>query len=227
MLKIHISEYDPTWPASFSLIKESLTTILTASAVPILAIEHIGSTSVPGLAAKPIIDIDIVVPPASLIPAIQALSFGGYTFSPENNGIDRLSFRWSGHTHDSGASRPTEDGEVRRAVYLNMPTGISLQNHLAVRSVLRSSPGFVAEYSEVKRRLAEREFSGIGAYGGGKSEVLRKILGRSEIGVEAMEGITRLNPVGAEVKGDGGELRSFAIGLTGGGEGTRPTPRLH
>ena len=57
--------------------------------------------------------------------------------------------------------------------------------------------------------------------------MLRKILQRSEIGVEAMEGITRLNPVGTELKGDMGELRSFAIGLTGGGEGTRPRPRLH
>jgi len=201
MLKIHISKYDATWPASFSLIKESLTSILTAFDVPILAIEHIGSTSVPNLAAKPIIDIDIVVAPASLITAVQALSFGGYTFSPENNGIDRMSFRWKGHTHDSGASRPTEDGEVRRAVYLNMPSGISLQNHLAVRQVLRSNSELVAEYSEVKRKLAEREFSGIGVYGSGKSEVLRKILQRSEIGVEAMEGITRLNPVGKEVKG--------------------------
>ena len=108
-----------------------------------------------------------------------------------------------------------------------MPTGISLQNHLAVRSVLRSNPELVEEYSEVKRKLAEREFSGISAYGRGKSAILRKILQSSEIGVEAMEGIARLNPVGAEVKGDGGELRSFAIGLTGGGEGTRPTPRLH
>jgi GrpB-like predicted nucleotidyltransferase (UPF0157 family) len=221
MLKIHISEYDPTWPATFSLIAASLATILTASGVPVLAIEHIGSTSVPNLAAKPIIDIDIVVAPTSIIAATQALSFGGYTFNPENNGIDRMSFRWKGHTHDSGASRPTEDGEVRRAVYLNMPTGISLQNHLAVREVLRGDPALVEEYSEVKRRLAEREFSGIGAYGGGKSEILRKILQRSEIGVEAMQGTTMLNPVGTEVKSSVGELHSFAIRLNGSGESTR------
>jgi len=218
MLKIQISEYDPTWPAIFERIKESLTAILTASGVPILAIEHIGSTSVPNLAAKPIIDIDIVVAPTSITAAYQALSFGGYAFNPENTGIDRMSFRWNGHTHDSGASRPTEDGEVRRAVYLNMPGGVSLQNHLAVREVLRRDEGLREEYSEVKRRLAEQEFSGIGAYGGAKSAVLRKILGRSEIGTEAMEGITSVNPVGKEVRAEGREMRGFAIGLTGGGE---------
>jgi len=220
MLKIHISEYDPRWPASFERIKESLTSILTASGVPVVTIEHIGSTSVPGLAAKPIIDVDIVVAPTSIIAATQALSFGGYTFSPENNGIDRMSFRWKGHTHDSGASRPTEDGEVRRAVYLNIPTGISLQNHLAVRKVLRSDPELVQEYSEVKRRLAEREFSGIGAYGGGKSAVLRKILQQSEIAVGAMEDIIRLNPIGPEVRRTLGELHTFAIKLNESGEST-------
>ena len=123
--------------------------------------------------------------------------------------------------HDSGASRPTEDGEVRRAVYLNMPTGISLQNHLAVREVLRSDPQLVEEYSEVKRRLAEQQFSGIGAYGSAKSAPLRKILQRSDIGVGAMKGITRLNPVGAEAKITPGELHSYAISLSGGDEDTR------
>jgi GrpB-like predicted nucleotidyltransferase (UPF0157 family) len=116
------------------------------------------------------------------MPAITALSHANYTFSPEPTGIDRLSFRWKGHTHDSGASFTTEDGEARRAVYLNVPGGVALANHLAVREVLRTDRGMREEYARVKLALAERQFSGIGAYGAAKGEILRRILERSEVG---------------------------------------------
>lgn len=57
MQPIIIQEYDPTWPRDFATLKAGLWTLVNDLA---LSIEHVGSTSVPGLAAKPIIDIDIV-----------------------------------------------------------------------------------------------------------------------------------------------------------------------
>ena len=57
---IEVSEYDPAWPERFERLRAEYARALAAG-VPAAAIEHVGSTSVPGLAAKPIIDVDIVV----------------------------------------------------------------------------------------------------------------------------------------------------------------------
>jgi GrpB-like predicted nucleotidyltransferase (UPF0157 family) len=182
MLKINVVPYDPFWPAHFLRLRHELAHIL--SPIPILNIHHVGSTSIPLLSAKPIIDIDIVVPLPSLLPAITLLCASNYTFNPEplRIGLHRLSFRWKGHTHDQGASRPTEDGEVRRMVYLNVPGGEQLLNHLNVRAVLRRDAVLREEYAAVKIGLAEKTFEDIGAYGAAKAEVLVRILEAVEVG---------------------------------------------
>ncbi|KAH7395219.1 grpb/dephospho-CoA kinase [Phaeosphaeria sp. MPI-PUGE-AT-0046c] len=190
-MRIQIIEFDPSWPQAFSRIKQSLTSILDD--IPILSIEHVGSTAVPGMASKPIIDIDIIVDPRNLPETCSALSTNGYTYNPEPRGIDRMSFRYNKHVHDSGATRQTEDGDIRRAVYVNMPEGVALKNHLAVRGVLMKHPELVAEYSRVKRELAAREFESIGMYVQGKNAVLEKILARVDLGEEEWNAIRHFN----------------------------------
>ncbi|HLU31019.1 MAG TPA: GrpB family protein, partial [Acidimicrobiia bacterium] len=58
-MRIEVVAYDPGWPERFEAIRAQLGEALNA--VEVLAIEHVGSTSVPGLAAKPVIDVDVVV----------------------------------------------------------------------------------------------------------------------------------------------------------------------
>ncbi|WWD18256.1 hypothetical protein CI109_102706 [Kwoniella shandongensis] len=176
-MRVTVSEYDPTWPTTFQQLKADLLALLHP--LPIVAIEHVGSTSVPGLAAKPIIDIDIVVEPAYIIQAFSALSRKGYTYSPENWG-DRASFRWNGHTHDQGASRPTEDGLPRRMVYLNLPEGKELKKHLVLKRVLLQDDALRDEYAGVKRELAEKEHEHIGAYGSEKGNIIGRIYAKGE-----------------------------------------------
>ena len=187
-MRILILPHDPTWAPSFLKIKSSLLAILAD--IPILAIEHIGSTSIP---AKPILDIDIVVPSPHFPATCHALARNGYTYNPEPGGMDRMSFRYNAHLpHDAGATQPTPDGEVRRAVYVNMPEGEMLRNHLAVRQVLRQSPKLVEEYGRIKLELAGREFESIGMYGAAKNEVLRKVLAKAEeMGEDGWEAIYR------------------------------------
>lgn len=68
--------YDPTWPHLFRSMKERLQELLVGSEA---VIEHVGSTAVPGLPAKPIVDIDVVVPSSPDIPdAVRRLESGGY-----------------------------------------------------------------------------------------------------------------------------------------------------
>lgn len=191
VLQIAIQEYDPAWAHHFQRIRSELAEILVD--VSCLSIEHVGSTAIPGLAAKPIIDIDIVVEPRFFPSAASALSYGGYIFKPEPTGIDRMSFRYVAHALDSGAAKPTEDGDIRRAVYLVMPTASSLRNHLAVRKVLLSRPDLVEEYAVVKRQLAKQEFESIGQYVMGKSVVLQKIFAESDLNDGEVNEIAILN----------------------------------
>jgi GrpB-like predicted nucleotidyltransferase (UPF0157 family) len=79
------------------------------------------------------------------------------------------------------ASRVTEDGAIRRAVYLNTPEGESLRSHLAVR--LRSNDDLKIEYGRVKQRLKEQEYENISYYVAAKDDILSRIIAQSEIGL--------------------------------------------
>lgn len=187
MLTINVVEYDPAWPLHFAQIRDELFHALS-DFLPrdVYTIEHVGSTSVAGLAAKPIIDIDIIVPAEWIMEASQALTSHGYTFAYEPNGIDRMVFRYNAHALDSGASRPTEDGSPRRAVYLNKTDGAALMNHLAVREVLRTDEQLRNEYGALKMGLAKEEHADIAAYGGKKHAMIQKILAQSMLSEEEL-----------------------------------------
>lgn len=129
-MQITICEYDPAWAHAFQRIKDEL--LATLKDVPITSIEHVGSRAISGLAAKPIIDVDIIVEPKYIPITCALLSANGYTYNPEPWGIDRMSFRYNKHIHDAGDTQGTEDGDTRRAVYINIPTGESLRSHFLV-----------------------------------------------------------------------------------------------
>jgi len=180
MLKINVVEYNATWVDHFLQIRQGLDCAL-ADFLPHDAydIQHVGSTSVPGLAAKPIIDIDIIVPSTLIMEATQALTSHGYTYAYERGGIDRMVFRYNAHKLDSGGSTATEDGTPRRAVYLNKSDGAALANHLAFRDVLRQDDRLRDEYAELKKALSKEEHASIGAYGAKKQAFIIRVLRQS------------------------------------------------
>jgi GrpB-like predicted nucleotidyltransferase (UPF0157 family) len=77
LVRVEVVTYDPDWPTKFEVLRQTLSQALAG--VPVVGIEHVGSTAVPGLAAKPVIDIDIVVTEAYVEAAITALAGIGYT----------------------------------------------------------------------------------------------------------------------------------------------------
>lgn len=179
MLAINVIPYNPEWHSHFANIRAELD-IALSDFLPKerYDVEHVGSTSVPGLAAKPIIDIDIIVPAENIMEATMALTSHGYTYAYEPS-IDRMVFRYNKHKLDSGASTPTEDGSPRRAVYLNKRDGAALLNHLTVRNALRADSKLAQEYGQLKLELAKQKHVDIGAYGALKTETIRKILENS------------------------------------------------
>jgi GrpB-like predicted nucleotidyltransferase (UPF0157 family) len=90
-MKVVIVSHNPEWKAKFAEIENKLQVLLRN--VPIVAIEHVGSTAIPGLKAKPVIDIDVVVHAASLDSARVALAAGGYTDCGEMNIPGRFACR--------------------------------------------------------------------------------------------------------------------------------------
>jgi GrpB-like predicted nucleotidyltransferase (UPF0157 family) len=159
---IEVVDYDPAWTARFEALRSEYAAALSAARVPVVAIEHVGSTSVPGLAAKPIIDCDIVVVEPHVEAATAVLVSLGFTPLGEL-GIPQ---RWAFDEPERLAGTNT---------YLIVAGSLSLRNHLAVRDALRADGQLRDEYGEVKKRVGA-EAADIYAYGAGKNAMVQRIL---------------------------------------------------
>jgi GrpB-like predicted nucleotidyltransferase (UPF0157 family) len=149
---ITVVQYDPSWPERFDALRDEYAEAMAAAGVPIAAIEHVGSTSVPGLAAKPIIDCDIVVAEANVTAAASVLMSLG--FAPLGElGIPR---RWA-------FKEPARLSGTN--TYVVVDGCSSLRNHLAVRDVLRADAALRDEYA-----------ADIDEYGHAKTAMVQKIL---------------------------------------------------
>jgi len=157
-----VVDYDPAWPARFEELRAEYAAAMEAAGVPVVAIEHVGSTSVPGLAAKPIIDCDIVVREDDVLAASEVLTELGFTPLGELG----VPLRWA--FKDPERLAPTN-------TYVIVEGCLSLRNHLALRAVLRNDPGLRDEYAALKRR-AGLEAANIDDYGQSKTQVVLKIL---------------------------------------------------
>jgi GrpB-like predicted nucleotidyltransferase (UPF0157 family) len=145
-------------------------------------VEHVGSTSVPGLPAKPIIDISVVVPTGAAVAiAIERLSTLGYRHLG-NLGIE-------GREAFASPNLPP-----RHHLYVCPSDSLALKNHLIVREHLRTNSEAATEYGAVKRRLAAQFSEDIDGYTEGKSVTILGILrtaGLSKIEIDTIERINR------------------------------------
>lgn len=161
-LVITVVEYDPSWPDRFSALRDEYAAALVAASVPVLAVEHVGSTSVPGLAAKPIVDCDIVVAESDVTAAASVLDSLGFTPLGELGIPQRWAFKQPARL--SGTN-----------TYVVVDGCLSLRNHLAVRDVLRTDEALRDEYAAVKREAGARA-ANIDEYGQAKTAMIQKIL---------------------------------------------------
>jgi putative glutamine amidotransferase len=152
---------DPHWPERFEAEASRLGQALGSVAI---MIEHVGSTSVPGLAAKPIIDIQISV--ASLVPRrmfVDPLCAVGYRWTLDP---------WS---DDHEYFSRDEDGQRAFQIHVCSAGGAWERRHLAFRDWLRDHPDDAAAYVALKRELAGRHQRDIVTYVDGKTGFIRSI----------------------------------------------------
>ena len=177
-MPVDVVPYSPSWPAQFALVANDLRQALAGLATA--RVEHVGSTSVPGLAAKPILDIDVIVDGAEMPAAVAALGSVGYVHRGDLGLADREAFH-------------APDESPRRNVYVCRADTLNVRNHLAVRDVLRRREGLRDEYGAVKLALAAEPDMDIDTYIARKSAVLQKVLAESDLTAEERLQILRLN----------------------------------
>lgn len=162
--EIVVAEYDPTWPAAYALLAGR---VREALGDDVLALEHVGSTSVPGLAAKPVIDLDLTVADSadeqSYLPRLEAAGFS----------LHLRERAWHEHrmlVHDA----------PRAHLHVWSPDCPEPVRHLLLRDWLREHPDDRDGYAAAKRVAADRLRGGGAAidYNGLKAPTIHAILER-------------------------------------------------
>jgi GrpB-like predicted nucleotidyltransferase (UPF0157 family) len=178
-MPIEVTPYNPIWPIQFEQIADTIRPAIAH--IPSAQIEHVGSTSVPGLAAKPIIDIDVIVDKVDIPAAIAALESVGYIHRGDLGVPGREAFY------------PPEN-TPKHYLYLCERGCLSLRNHLAVRDILRTHPDLRDQYAAVKLALAADPTMDIDTYVHGKSDILQTVLAlANDIPPEERESILGVN----------------------------------
>jgi GrpB-like predicted nucleotidyltransferase (UPF0157 family) len=145
-----------------------------------ISIEHVGSTAVPGLAAKPIIDIDVVVPDEALAVGIGRLAARGYRHLGDRGVPKREAFR-------------PPAGSPPHHLYLCSSTSAALANHLAIRDYLRTHSSVARDYGDLKRRLALEFADDRAGYVEAKTQFLVRILRQVGFAEDDLAEIVRSN----------------------------------
>jgi GrpB-like predicted nucleotidyltransferase (UPF0157 family) len=173
-----VEDYDPAWPRDFDMLRQRIWPDVADVA---LRIEHVGSTSVPGLAAKPIIDMTIVVASRNDVPkTIERLASLGYVHRGNLGIDDREAF--------------DHPADLRRHnLYVCPVETIGIVNQIAVRDYLRAHPEAAARYGALKKQLAERFPGDINSYVFGKTDFVLEILRRAGLTAEQINKIERDN----------------------------------
>ena len=157
-----VRPYDASWAQDFLDIRRELEEALSGLA---LRIEHVGSTSVPGLSAKPIIDIDVVIRDGSVLPAvIEAMESIGYHHEGNLGIPGREAFKYEGKEHLR-----------KHHLYVCTQDSPELRRHIIFRDFLRENPDAVLRYSTVKEEGAARYPYDIDKYIEYKSPLIEEI----------------------------------------------------
>ena len=161
---IKIVDYDPDWPTKFELHGKIIFEALGDAAA---RIEHIGSTSVPGLGAKPIVDILVVVEDsADESTYLRQLKAAGYVLRVREQG-------WNEH-------RMFRTIEKDIHIHIYSVGCQEIERNLTFRERLRSNVDDRARYEKTKRELASNDWSDMNAYADAKTEVIEDIIAAAQ-----------------------------------------------
>jgi GrpB-like predicted nucleotidyltransferase (UPF0157 family) len=185
MSRVEVRTYDPEWPHMFERIRAHVWPHVRHAAI---SLEHVGSTSVPGLRAKPVVDACIVVASRGDIPpVVMALTAIGYVHRGDLGVSDRAVFK-------PPPSLP------KHHLYASPQGSLSVKNQMGLRDYLRARPEAAREYGDLKASLAARFPEDIDSYIAGKSEFILGVLqqiGLTPLELAAIRDVNRREPLAA------------------------------
>jgi GrpB-like predicted nucleotidyltransferase (UPF0157 family) len=159
-----VLDYDLDWPQRFQFLRGRITAALSGLAA---AVEHVGSTAVVGLAAKPIIDMDVLLVSADALPeAIARLAKLGYTHQGDLGISGREAFL-------------TPANDFPHHLYVCPPNSREFQRHVALRDYLRSHPNEAKAYGDLKQGLALKFARDRAGYIAGKDAFVAELVSRA------------------------------------------------
>ena len=161
-----VTDYNPDWPTSFERIRDVIAEKLGPT---LLAIEHVGSTAVPGMVAKPIIDLDVVIEPDRFETVKGLLGELGYRHEGDLGIPEREAFKLDGP--GPAAALPPHH------LYVCPRHSAELRRHRAFRAFLHAHPDWASRLSALKRSLCDRHGDDREAYMAGKDALVREITG--------------------------------------------------
>lgn len=168
---IEIVDYDPAWPAQYERLQTRIAAALGTTA---LSITHVGSTSVPGLPAKPVIDVDIIVADicdeSTYVPALEKAGFQFFMREP-----------------DFYEHRMFVDYNPQANIHIHSPTSGQVMRHTAFTTWLKNHPEDRNLYAEIKRKASKEAIENsedVNQYNARKSAVLQQILARAMAAVD-------------------------------------------
>ena len=140
--KVIVLPYDPAWRSAFEAIKKEIEDVIHDL---IIGIEHVGSTSVEGMSAKPCIDLDVIIEDYSVFDAVvKKLESIGYIHEGDLGIPHREAFRYTGKPH-----------LLAHHLYVCPRYSRELHRHIIFRDFLRNDPEAVKKYSFVKETAAQ------------------------------------------------------------------------
>ena len=147
-----LHEYDPRWVQEFERLK---TVYCKALGKLVRRAEHVGSTAIPGMAAKPILDIDLVISSESKFPDVRSiLELLGYRHVGDQGILGREVFKREGEKVPY--VEPFGDGWMKHHLYVCVDGTRELQRHLAFRDYLNADPVAREEYESIKKDIESR-----------------------------------------------------------------------
>jgi GrpB-like predicted nucleotidyltransferase (UPF0157 family) len=183
-----IKPHDPNWKIEFENLKHVLCSALLDVDIDI---QHVGSTSIPDLYAKPILDIDIIINDTSQLDVISSrLEKLGYINRGEQGIAGRFAFRQS-----SDATPATDNHRkwLEHHLYACFPDSLALKNHLLFRDILLNNKKLVAEYSQLKLDVSNEKGMTRELYTKRKTAFILKILAEHGLDSTELDQIKRSN----------------------------------
>jgi GrpB-like predicted nucleotidyltransferase (UPF0157 family) len=163
-----IVDYDPGWPGRYEALRAPIAEALGDLAAEIV---HLGSTSVPGLAAKPTIDIDVLLHSSEDLPeVIRRLARLGYVHEGDFGIAGREAF-----------ATPPGYGAHDHHLYVCAPDWAGHGDQIAFRDYLRAHPKTALAYARLKRSLAHKHRTNRGAYAAAKAGFVAAVLQRARL----------------------------------------------